>query len=148
VGLELDRDDAEDIVKSHNRELTTEDLQELDSFTEHDSGEEEQEDDALTTAQLNEFLNSWDTVKKYASRHPSIEQTELQICLFDDKVVSYLKKLLMEKRKAVQQSTSDSFFRKKPRLEPPSSNNSENPYTCTSPDHPEVIMEGDYPSKN
>jgi hypothetical protein len=91
----VDQDDVEDLVKSRSRELTTEDLQELDSFIEHDSGEEEQEeDDALTTAQLNEFLISWDTVKKYASRYPSIEQTELQICLFDNKAVPCFKKVL------------------------------------------------------
>jgi hypothetical protein len=28
--LEVDQDDVENLVKSHNRELTTEDLQELD----------------------------------------------------------------------------------------------------------------------
>jgi hypothetical protein len=42
---------VEDIVKSLNREFTTEDLQELDSFIEYDSEKEEQEDDiSFTTA--------------------------------------------------------------------------------------------------
>jgi hypothetical protein len=40
--LEVDHSDVEDLVKSHNRGLTTEELQELDYFTEHESGEEEQ----------------------------------------------------------------------------------------------------------
>jgi hypothetical protein len=119
----VDQGNAEELVQFHNWELNTEDLQELDSFIGHGSGVEEQEEgDALRTAQLNEFLNSWDTVKKYTSRHPSIEQTQLYICLFDDKVVSYFKKLLTEERKvAAQQSTLDSFFRREPRLQPSSS---------------------------
>jgi hypothetical protein len=72
----VDQDDVEDLVKSHNRELTTEDLQELDIFIEHESEEEEQgEAEAMTTKELNKFLNSWDSVKKCSSRHPSIEQT-------------------------------------------------------------------------
>jgi hypothetical protein len=92
------------------------------------------------------LFNYWDTLKKYASRHPSTEQTELQIFLSDDKVVSYFKTLLMKKRKAAQQSTIDSFFRKKPRLQQ-SCRNSENPSTRSSPNPPEVIREGDSPSK-
>jgi hypothetical protein len=38
----VDQDDVEDLVQPHNRDLNTEDLQELDSFVEHDSGKEEQ----------------------------------------------------------------------------------------------------------
>jgi uncharacterized protein (DUF885 family) len=34
IALKVNQDDMEDLVKSHNRELTTEDLQELKSFTE------------------------------------------------------------------------------------------------------------------
>jgi hypothetical protein len=34
MALEVDQDDVEDLVESHNREIITEDLQELDSFTE------------------------------------------------------------------------------------------------------------------
>jgi hypothetical protein len=72
VGLEVDQDDVEDLVKPHNREITTEDLQELDSFIEHDSGEQEQEKhNAFTTAQLNECLNSWDSqeIRQQTSIH-------------------------------------------------------------------------------
>lgn len=43
--------------------------------------------DDLTSVQLNELSNSWETVKKYASKYPLTEQTELQIYLSDDKVV-------------------------------------------------------------
>jgi hypothetical protein len=49
----VDQDDVEDLVRSHNREFATEDLQELDSVIEQDIGEEEQEDDTLTTALTN-----------------------------------------------------------------------------------------------
>jgi hypothetical protein len=134
--------------KSNNKDLTTEDLQELNSFDEHDSGEVEQGDDALITAQPNGLFNSWDTVKKYANKHPTLEQTELQICQSSDTVLSYFNQLLMEKMKPALQSTIESFSRKKPRLEPPLSSNSKNPYTRTSLDPPEVIMEGNSLSKN
>jgi hypothetical protein len=44
------------VLSLNNRYLVTEDLPELDSFTEHDSGEEEQ-NDTLSTAQTCNFLN-------------------------------------------------------------------------------------------
>lgn len=37
MGNEVDQDDVESLVKFHKRGLTTEDLQELDSFIEHGS---------------------------------------------------------------------------------------------------------------
>jgi hypothetical protein len=62
VGLEVDTDDVEDLFQSHNRELTTEDLQELASFIEHNSGEEEQDQgNTMPTSETKEFLTAWDT---------------------------------------------------------------------------------------
>jgi hypothetical protein len=52
----MDQDDVEDLVQSHNRDLTTEDLQELDNFIEHDSGEEEQnQDDTMPILRSKDF---------------------------------------------------------------------------------------------
>jgi hypothetical protein len=46
----VDQDDVEDSVMSHNSGLTTENLQELDSFFDHDGWEEEQEDTSLAAS--------------------------------------------------------------------------------------------------
>jgi hypothetical protein len=43
VGLEVEKDDVEDLFPSQSRKLTTEDLQELASFIEQNSGKEEQD---------------------------------------------------------------------------------------------------------
>jgi hypothetical protein len=57
VELEVNHNDVEDPIWSHNRGLTTEDLQELDSFIEHDSGEEEQnQDDTMPILNSYNFL--------------------------------------------------------------------------------------------
>jgi hypothetical protein len=37
MGLEVDQDDVEVLVKSRNRDLTTEVMQELNSFIDHDN---------------------------------------------------------------------------------------------------------------
>jgi hypothetical protein len=117
LGLEVDQDDVEDLIQSHNRELTTEDLQELDSFTEHDSGEEEQDQDyTMPTSEIKELLTAWDTVKRLMSRHPAIEQTLLLLCNFEDKGISYFKKLLIEGRKSAQQTTLDQFLQKETKI--------------------------------
>jgi hypothetical protein len=42
MALEVDLSDVEYLVQPDNKELTTEDLQEFGSFTEHHSGEEKQ----------------------------------------------------------------------------------------------------------
>jgi hypothetical protein len=68
----VDQDDVEDLLQSqsqsHNTDLTAEELQELDSFIEHDSGgrgggEEQDQDDTMPTSETEELLTAWDTVK-------------------------------------------------------------------------------------
>jgi hypothetical protein len=45
MGLEVDLSDVQYLVQPDNKELTIENLQEFGNFTEHDSGEEEQDHD-------------------------------------------------------------------------------------------------------
>jgi hypothetical protein len=56
----VDQDDVEDLVQSHNSDINTEDLQELDTFTEHDSGEEEEQGqgDTMPTSENKELLET------------------------------------------------------------------------------------------
>lgn len=102
VELEVDHSDVEDLIQSHNRGLTTEDLQELDNFIEHDSGKEEQnQDDTMPILKSKNFL-LLGTVKRLILRHTAIEQTELFLCNFEDKGISYFSRLLMKRRRSAQ----------------------------------------------
>jgi hypothetical protein len=99
---------------NHSRELTTEDLQKLTGFTEHNSGEKEQDqDDTMPTSEIKERLTAWDNEE--TDVHISSPRTELLHFNSDDREVPYFKKLLIERRKSAQHKTVDSFFRKRTR---------------------------------
>jgi hypothetical protein len=55
LGFEVEQDVVEDTVPSQNSELTTEYLQELESFSECDSGEVKQDHDIMPISNINEF---------------------------------------------------------------------------------------------
>jgi hypothetical protein len=90
--LEVDHSFVEDLVKSHKRGLTTEDLQELNYFTDHESGEEEQnQDDTMPILKLKNFL-LLGTLKRLMARHTAIEQRELFLYNTEDKGISHFNK--------------------------------------------------------
>jgi hypothetical protein len=72
----------------------------------------------MFTSEIKQLLTLWYTMKRMISRHPATEQTELLLCIFQEKWISCCQKLLMEKRKSAQQATlNDTSFRKGPQLE-------------------------------
>jgi hypothetical protein len=139
---------VEDFVQSHNKELTSEDLQEMDILTEHDSEEVVQDhEDTMPTSETKQHLAAWDNVKRLMSRHPAIEQTALTLQFLGQR--NFLN-MLSERKKSAEQTTHDSFFRNRPRLEPSTSEAtaSHDPSTSDTTDPPEVLMEEHCPSKN
>jgi hypothetical protein len=63
-----------DLVRSHCRELPTEDVEELNSFIEQGSGEEELDpDDTTPTSEIQNVLTAWSSAKRFMSRHPAIK---------------------------------------------------------------------------
>jgi hypothetical protein len=56
--LEVDQDDGDNLIQPNNRELTTEELQELDTFIEHVGVEEQQDqDNTMSTSEIKILFN-------------------------------------------------------------------------------------------
>ncbi|XP_042211965.1 rRNA N6-adenosine-methyltransferase ZCCHC4-like isoform X2 [Homarus americanus] len=147
--------DVEELVMSHEQELTPEDLQQLDEMLEADSGEEEREsDDHMSTSDLKDVVHYWEKFRNLASRHPDVEEAELTLCDVEDTVVSFFKNQLMMRRRNAPQTKIGSFFTKRHREndaspQPSTSRRRENVPAgeSVSPEVPDIFMEGDSPSK-
>jgi hypothetical protein len=73
----------------------------LDSFSEHDSGQKEQDqDNTKPTSEQQKLLTVRGDVKRLMFRQPTTEQTEMLLSNFEHKGISYFKDLLIERRKS------------------------------------------------
>ncbi|XP_042229138.1 tigger transposable element-derived protein 1-like isoform X1 [Homarus americanus] len=156
MGLEVEEEDVEELVMSHEQELSPEDLKQLDEMIETDSGEEEREsDDHMSTSDLKDVIHHWNKFRKLASRHPDVETTEPILCAMEDKVISFFKNQLINRKRNATQLTLNSFFSKRQR-EKDDSPRSSSPKRRTedfhvresvTPEISNIIMEGDSPPK-
>jgi len=117
MGLEVDEEDVEDLVKEHNTGLTTEELQDLhkeqqQEVVEELSAEEEKNNEgSFTTADIKEILGYWSRTQNLVEKwHPNVAVVNRCINLFDDSVVQYFRKILKSRQR---QMTLGRFFSKK-----------------------------------
>lgn len=115
MGLEVDKNDIDELVAEHSEELTTEELMHLqcdlqqEDVEENLSGEEVTEEQQPSSA-IREMLKAWESVASYIKKHhPNQTVSKRATDLFNDNAVSHFQQILKRRQK---QTTLDSFFLK------------------------------------
>jgi len=116
MSLEVDKEDVEELVKEHNTERTTEELQHLHKEQQREvaeelsSEEEKNNEDSITTADIKELLGYWSKTQNVVEKwHPNVAVVNRYINLFDVNVMQHFCKILKSRQR---QMTLDRFFSK------------------------------------
>ncbi|GIY62867.1 hypothetical protein CDAR_122691 [Caerostris darwini] len=74
MGLEVEERDVNELIEEYTQELTTEEIQELQSqrHTEvmQEIGFEESEEEVISTSEIKEILGMWESVSQFVEKHP------------------------------------------------------------------------------
>ncbi|KAJ7317101.1 hypothetical protein JRQ81_003263 [Phrynocephalus forsythii] len=109
MGLEVDEDDVQELVEEHGQELTTDEL--IDLYHEQQqevmvvisSGEEEEEEkeeEALSSNEIREMCNMWETLQNFVQEHHPNKVVAMQAMnMFNDNVMSHFHKILKRRQK-------------------------------------------------
>ncbi|XP_040286123.1 tigger transposable element-derived protein 1-like [Bufo bufo] len=145
MGLDVDGADVEELVKEHREELTTEELSELHSeqqkaLLEEHSTEEEEEREEVSSDAIKSIMQKWNECHDFFEKHhPNITVVNRVLNLMNDNVVSHFRRVMQHRKRQV---TLDRFFRKTE----PAARRQRREETPEG-DPPDVLMEGDSPSK-
>ncbi|GBL81928.1 hypothetical protein AVEN_50517-1 [Araneus ventricosus] len=91
MGLEMDKNDIDELVEEHNQELTTEDLKEFHCVSEQEAGEERSvTENQQSSSSIRKFLQAWKTVASYIEKHhPNKAMAMCAIHLFNDNAMGH-----------------------------------------------------------
>ncbi|GBO43886.1 Tigger transposable element-derived protein 1 [Araneus ventricosus] len=110
MGLVIDERDVNELVEEHSQELTTEELQELQS-QQHSGVLKEirfEEEDTISTSEIKEILGMWERVSQFVEKkHPQKVATGRASELFNDTCLTHFRSILQGRKK---QTSLDSFF--------------------------------------
>ena len=155
MGLEVNREDIDNLVDSHSTELTTEELlhlqqqQQQDLIEEQGSSEDEIVREDVSSALINNMCAKWGELQSFVEKyHPDIAVTNRAVSIFNDNVMSHFRRIVQKRKK---QLTIDRFFIKEKRAatsQPDSPRKKKNRRETTPEGElPSLLMEGDSPSK-
>ncbi|XP_039608453.1 tigger transposable element-derived protein 1-like isoform X1 [Polypterus senegalus] len=115
MGLEVDIEDIEELVLDHKKELTTEELAELQQqqqqlLTEEQSSGEEEERAVIKSDAIKAVMEKWNECQDFFEKnHPDKAVANRVINMMNDHVVSHFRKILMRRKRQV---TLDCSFAK------------------------------------
>ncbi|XP_029054233.2 tigger transposable element-derived protein 1-like [Osmia bicornis bicornis] len=120
--LDVCDDNVEELVEEHNKELTTEELEELEK-EEHQtrmdtlfSDSEEEETEKAPSSLIKEIIAKWMDVKNFSEKyHPNKVQTNRNSIVWEDQTMSHFRNILRRKQ---NQSSFDKFLIKVQPAEP------------------------------
>ncbi|GBM30944.1 Tigger transposable element-derived protein 1 [Araneus ventricosus] len=114
MGLVIDERGVNELAKEHSQELTTEELQELQSqqhsgvLQEIGFEEEPEVEDTISTSEIQEILGMWQRVSQFVEKkHPEKVATGHASELFNDTCLTHFRSILQGRKK---QTSLDSFF--------------------------------------
>lgn len=114
MGLEVDERDVNELVEEHSQELTTEELQELQSqqhtevLQEIGFEEETEVEEVVSTSEIKEILGMWERVSQFVEKkHPEKVATGRAKELFNDTCLTHFRNILKGRKK---QTSLDRFF--------------------------------------
>ncbi|VFV20511.1 Hypothetical predicted protein [Lynx pardinus] len=108
-GLEVNKDDIQELVKEHGQEPTTDELmglhyeQELEVMGEISSAEEEKKaEESLTSNEIREMCKMWETVKHSVEKHHANKAAAVRAMnRFNDNAMSHFRQILKRRQKQV-----------------------------------------------
>lgn len=107
MGLEVNSDDIEELVKDHDEELTTDELVTLQNeqhkvLTEEQSSEEEDEREMIKSDVLKDIIGKWNGCQNFFEKHhPDKTLTNRVLNMMNDHVISHSHKVLMRRKRQV-----------------------------------------------
>ena len=114
LGLDVNKNDINELLEEHSQELTTEELMELQSISHQEDVDERlsvDEEDAAkqqSSNEIREMLKAWETVASYIEKyHPNMEVAMRATNLFNDNAVSHFYQIL---KRRLKQMSLDSFL--------------------------------------
>lgn len=114
MGLVMDERDVNELIEEHSQELTTEELQELQSqqhsevLQEIGFEEEPEVEEVISTSEIKEILGMWERVSQFVEKiHPEKVATGRASELFNDTCLTHFRSILKGRKK---QTSLDSFF--------------------------------------
>ena len=150
MGLEIDREDVEELVQDHSTELTTEELVYIQNEQEQSFKDEEKTEQSIPSASIKEICSKWNNVQAFVKKYQcDIVVANRTVNLFNVNVISHFRKILQTRQK---QQTLDKFLikKKKKRKETQEKDlpkSKRQRIEETTSELPEVFIEEDYPSK-
>ncbi|KAF2358657.1 hypothetical protein FHG87_010586 [Trinorchestia longiramus] len=154
-GIEVNREDIDELVEGHSSELTTEELlylqqqQQQDLAQEQESSEDEDVCEEASSAVINGMCAKWGELQAFVEKyHPDTTVSNRAVIIFNDTVMVHFRKIVQKRQK---QLTMDRFLLKEKRkaTAQPDSPPRKRERREKTPEGalPSVIMEGDSPSK-
>ena len=114
MGLMMDERDLNELVEEHSQELTSEELQELQSqqhsgvLQEIGFEEEPELEEVISTSEIKEMLGMWERVSQLVEKkHPEKVATGRASELFNDTCLTHFRSILKVRKK---QTSLDSFI--------------------------------------
>ncbi|CAH2294834.1 Hypothetical predicted protein [Pelobates cultripes] len=120
MGLEVTEEDVYQLVEEHDRDLTTEELVELqkeamEEQTAFEEEEEEMSEEQLSSTALKEACQMWVNLQTFVQqRHPDKALAHRPVSSFDTDIMSPFRGMLKRRQR---QQTMERFLQKQPRHE-------------------------------
>ncbi|KAF2367541.1 hypothetical protein FHG87_001710 [Trinorchestia longiramus] len=154
MGIEVNREDIDELVEGHSSELTTEELlylqqqQQQDLVQEQESSEDEDVREEASSAVINDMCAKWGELQAFVEKyHPDTAVSNRAVIIFNVTVMVHFRKIVQKRQK---QLTMDRFLKEKRKATAqPDSPPRKRERREKTPEGalPSVIMEGDSPSK-
>nr|XP_053637938.1 tigger transposable element-derived protein 1-like [Cherax quadricarinatus] len=153
--LDVSLEDVEELVEDHNKELTTEELQELQQeqqqITAQNLAAEEEEErwKKVLSSEIKDIFEMWGRMERYMEKHHPEKDVASHIGnLYTDRVLAHFREVLKRRQK---QSSLDRFFTRQDSIDSQAGPNGiKKQRREVTPEKdlvPEVLMDGDSPSK-
>ncbi|XP_028575874.2 uncharacterized protein LOC114592144 isoform X1 [Podarcis muralis] len=147
LGLEVSREDVEELVEDHKTELTTEELQNIlmeqqQAATEELSEEEEEEKrrENVPTALIEEMCAKWAELQSFVEKyHPDAAAVSHATNTFNDSAMSHFRQILKQRKRSAESEPGVSGVRRES-----ARGILEEGYRTLEQQSPFVIIEGDY----
>ncbi|XP_068607217.1 uncharacterized protein [Brachionichthys hirsutus] len=118
MGLEVDEEDIDELIRVRSEELSTKELRELEAMQrtavqEEFGDEEEEEEDAaiVPPAQIKDILAKFHEVSEFVEKnHPEKVMTSRAIAHYDDVCLAHFRRIVKSPQK---QTSLDRFFKKR-----------------------------------
>ena len=110
MGLQVNRDDINELLKGHSTESATEELLHLQQQQQQDLAEDQEssEEEDVSSAVVNDMCAKWSELQAFVEKyHPDTAVANHAVNIFNDNVMSHFRKIVQKRKKHL---TMDKFL--------------------------------------